>query len=64
MSTWQVNYSVYSNNINEGGAWMSSGPSDYTTQVTAFTQSIAEQMVRNQNGGANHCLIHSCRMIG
>ena len=34
------------------------------TQVTAFNQSIAEQMVRNQNGGGNHCLIRSCRLVG
>ena len=27
MSTWEVTYSVFDNNINESGAWMSSGPS-------------------------------------
>ena len=64
MSLWEVNYSVYSNNINESGAWMSSGPSDYTTQVTAFNQTMAEMMVKLQNGGPNHCVIHRCRLIG
>jgi hypothetical protein len=40
---WEVTYSVFDNNINESGAWESSGPSQYTTQVTAFNQIIAEQ---------------------
>ena len=64
MSAWEVTYSVFENNINESGAWMSSGPSQYTTQVMAFNQIIAEQMVRNQNGGRDHCLIRSCRLVG
>jgi hypothetical protein len=63
MNTFEVTYSVYTNNINESGTWMSSGPSQYTTQVTAFNQTNAEQMVRNQNGGSNHCVIRSCRRV-
>ena len=64
MSTWEVTYSVFDNNINESSAWMSSGPSQYTTQVTAFNQVIAERLVTIQNGGRDHCLIRSCRLIG
>ena len=66
MKTWEVTYSVYSNNINESGAWtMASGmPSHFTTQVIAFSQPQAEHQVRNMNGGADHCLIRSCRPIG
>ena len=64
MSVWEVTYSVFTNNINESGAWTSSGPSQYTTQVTAFNQTMAEMMVKLQNGGPNHCLVRSCRLIG
>ena len=64
MSLWEVTYSVFDNNINESGAWMSSGPSQYMTQVTAFNQIMAEMMVKLQNGGPNHCLIRSCRLVG
>jgi len=64
MSTWEVTYSVFDNNINESGAWASSGPSHYTTQITAFNQSVAEQMVRNMNGGPNHCHIQRCMFLG
>ena len=64
MSTWEVTYSVFDNNINESGAWASSGPSQYTTQVTAFNQIMAEMMVKLQNGGPNHCLVRSCRLVG
>jgi hypothetical protein len=64
MSTWEVTYSVFNNNINESGAWTSSGPSQYTTQVTAFNQIMAEMMVKLQNGGPNHCLVRSCRLVG
>jgi hypothetical protein len=66
MNLWEVTYSVYSNNINESGAWtMESGmPSQFTTTVVAFNQTQAEQQVRNMNGGSNHCLVRSCRLIG
>lgn len=57
MPQFEVMYKVLENNINEGGAWMSSGPSHYTTVITAPYQSAAEQMVRNMNGGRNHCYI-------
>lgn len=57
MPQFEVMYKVLKNNINESGAWMSSGPSHYTTVVTAPYQSAAEQMVRNMNGGNNHCYI-------
>jgi hypothetical protein len=55
MPTFEVMYKVLDNNINEGGAWMSHGPSHYTTTVDAPYQSAAEQMVKNMNGGPNHC---------
>ena len=64
MPVWSVNYKVYDNNINESGTWTSSGPSDYTVEVTAFNQVIAQLMVINSNGGPNHCRVLSCRMIG
>lgn len=54
---FEVMYKVLENNINEGGAWRSSGPSHYTTVVDAAYQGAAEQMVRNMNGGSNHCHI-------
>jgi hypothetical protein len=57
MPRYEVTYKVLSNNINEGGAWMSSGPSHYTTFVDAPYQGAAEQLVRNMNGGSNHCYI-------
>lgn len=57
MPQFEVTYKVLSNNINEGGAWQSSGPSHYTTVVTALHQGAAEQMVRNMNGGSDHCHI-------
>ena len=63
MPQFEVTYQVYSNNINESGAWMSSGPSHYTTVVTAAHQGAAEQMVKNMNGGANHCHIQRAVMI-
>jgi hypothetical protein len=52
---FEVMYKVLTNNINEGGAWMSSGPSHYTVTVDAMHQSAAEQMVKNMNGGSDHC---------
>ena len=61
---FEVMYKVLTNNINESGAWASSGPSQYTTQVTAFNQVIAERLVTIQNGGRDHCLVRSCRLIG
>lgn len=63
MNSYQVTYSIYSNNINESGAWLSSGPSQYTTVVTAFNPSIAKQLVENQNGGSNHCLVRSVQLV-
>jgi hypothetical protein len=54
---FEVTYKVLTNNINEGGAWQSSGQSHYTTQVEAAYQGAAEQMVKNMNGGSNHCYI-------
>lgn len=57
MAQFEVTYKVLENNINESGAWLSSGPSHYTTVVNAPYQAAAEQMVRNMNGGANHCHI-------
>ena len=57
MSKFEVRYRVLENNIKESGAWRSSGPSHYTTVVTAAYQSAAEQMVRNMNGGDSHCHI-------
>lgn len=63
MPQFEVTYKVVTNNINEGGAWMSSGPSHYTTIVTAAYQGAAEQMVRNMNGGNNHCYIIRAMLI-
>lgn len=57
MPKFDVMYKVVDNNINEGGAWMRSGPSHYNTVVEAMYQGAAEQMVRNMNGGSNHCHI-------
>jgi len=66
MNLWEITYSVYSNNINESGAWtMDAGmPSQFTTNVVAFNQVQAEQQVCNMNGGRDHCLVRSCRLIG
>jgi hypothetical protein len=61
---FEVTYKVLSNNINEGGAWQSSGQSQYTTVVDAAYQGAAEQMVKNMNGGANHCYIIRAMHIG
>ena len=63
MPRFEVSYKVLENNINEGGAWISHGPSNYVTVVEAAHQNIAEQMVRNMNGGSNHCHIQYARMI-
>ncbi len=57
MAQFEVSYKVLQNNLKESGAWVSSGPSHYTTVVSAPYQSAAEQLVRNMNGGANHCHI-------
>lgn len=57
MAQFEVSYKVMQNNIKESGAWTSSGPSHYTTVVTAPYQGAAEQLVRNMNGGSNHCHI-------
>ena len=62
MPQFEVTYKVLTNNINEGGAQTSSGPSHYTTVVSAIHQGAAEQMVRNMNGGSNHCHIVSAVM--
>ena len=61
---FEVTYKVYDNNINESGAWMSSGPGQYTTTVEAPYQGAAEQMVKNMNGGSNHCQIIRAMHIG
>ena len=61
---FEVTYKVMTNNINEGGAWQTSGPSHYTTQVEAAYQGAAEQMVKNMNGGSNHCHIVRAMHIG
>jgi hypothetical protein len=63
MPKFEVTYKVVSNNLNEGGAWMSSGPSHYTIVVDAQYQGAAEQMVKNMNGGANHCHIQRAVQI-
>jgi hypothetical protein len=63
MPQFEVTYNVFTNNIKENGAWMSSGPSHYTTVVTAPYQGAAEQLVRNMNGGDNHCHIQRAVMI-
>ena len=63
MPQFEVTYQVYSNNINESGAWMSSGPSHYTIVVDAPYQGAAEQMVKNMNGGSSHCHIQRAVMI-
>jgi len=63
MPQFEVTYKVLENNIQEGGAWRSSGPSHYTTVVTADYQGAAEQMVRNMNGGREHCYIVRAMMI-
>jgi hypothetical protein len=63
MPQFEVTYNVLSNNIKESGAWMSSGPSHYTTVVTAPYQGAAEQLVRNMNGGDNHCHIQRAVQI-
>lgn len=66
MTTWEVTYSVFSNNINESGSWTREAgmPSQFTTQVSAPNQSVAESMVKSMNGGSNHCVIRSCRNLG
>jgi hypothetical protein len=61
---FEVTYKVMTNNINEGGAWQSSGPSHYTIVVEAAYQGAAEQMVKNMNGGSNHCHIVRAMHIG
>lgn len=61
MPQFEVTYSVVEN-IKEG-KFGYSGPSHYTITVTAPHQNAAEQMVKNMNGGANHCLVRSCRII-
>jgi L-arabinose isomerase len=63
MPQFEVTYKVLSNNIKESGAWISSGPSHYTVVVTAAYQGAAEQMVRNMNGGDNHCHIQRAVQI-
>ena len=63
MPRFEVSYKVLENNINEGGAWISRGPSNYVVTVEAAHQNIAEQMVRNMNGGSNHCHIQYARMV-
>jgi hypothetical protein len=57
MPRFEVTYKVLENNINESGAWRSTGPSHYTIVVDAVHQGAAEQMVKNMNGGSNHCHI-------
>lgn len=63
MPRFEVTYKVLLNNINESGAWQGTGPSHYTTVVEATYQGAAEQMVRNMNGGSNHCYIISARQL-
>lgn len=64
MPKFDVMYKVLTNNINEGGAWESSGASHYNIVVEAVHQGIAEQMVKNMNGGSNHCHIIRALRIG
>lgn len=64
MPTFEVTYKILENNILEEGAWQSSGPSHYTTVVTALHQGAAEQMVRSMNGGREHCHIVRALHLG
>jgi len=63
MPQFEVTYQVYTNNINESGSRLSTGPSHYTTVVNAPYQGAAEQMVKNMNGGSAHCHIQRAVMI-
>ena len=63
MATWEVMYSVYSNNINDGrSSWerASGMRSHFTTSVNAPNQTVAESMVKAMNGGPDHVMIRHC----
>jgi hypothetical protein len=62
--TFEVTYKIIETNINESHAWQTSGPSHYTTVVTALHQGAAEQMVKSMNGGPNHCHIVRAMYLG
>jgi len=64
MPRFEVTYKVVESDMSTNHAWMTSGPSNYTTVVEAAYQSAAEQMVRNMNGGPNHCHIQRCMFLG
>lgn len=55
MASFEVMYKVFS--ISSSGIRESVGPSDYTTVVEAPSQYYASEMVKNMNGGSDHCQI-------
>ncbi len=57
MPKFEVTYKVVQSDMSTNHAWTQSGPSHYVTVVEAAYQTVAEQMVRNMNGGPNHCHI-------
>ena len=60
---FQVTYKVLSRSLAEGGSHQSEGPSNYVVEVNAAHQAVAEQQVRNMNGGANFCIIQRAQQI-
>lgn len=62
MPIFEVTFSIV-NNISEGD-YGYNGPNQYTAVVEAFNQVYAETQVRNSNGGQDHCMIRSCRVVG
>lgn len=60
---FEVSYKVLTRSLSEGGSLQSSGPSNYVVQIEAANQNVAENQVRNMNGGANFCIIQYARWL-
>jgi hypothetical protein len=60
MARFEVMYKVY----DDATRRTVTGPSHYTIVVEAPSQPVAEQQVRNMNGGNERCLIQRCMLVG
>lgn len=63
MPQFEVTYKIVKSDIQSSRAWEGSYSSHYTTTLSATHQNIAENMVRDMNGGWSHCHIIRARMI-
>jgi hypothetical protein len=60
---FQVSYKVLTRSLAETSTHYTDGPSNYVVDIEAANQTVAENQVRNMNGGANFCIIQYARPV-